>query len=232
MKQALHVDPRAKLYLLLLGNFLLFFHVSLKVEAITIVFVLVLLWLDGKRKSCLHFSVFYLVLVAIDCFTISTSDGKIWNLIAMIAGGIRMMVPCLVTGAYAFTTTTMGEFVCAMRRMHIPESIIITSSVVIRFFPTIIQDYRKISQAMQLRGMAYGRFSWITHPFQTLEYVLVPLLMNSSYAAQDLSVAALTKGIGLSGKHTCLTQIRFRVSDGIIMLLCTMPLFAWVIKIL
>lgn len=226
MKRILRVDPRAKLYLLLLGNFLLFFHVSLKAEALTILLVLVLLWLSGKRKSCIRFAILYAVLASLDGMNISASDGRFWNLLAMLSGGIRMMIPCIVTGAYAFTTTTVGEFVCAMRRMHVPESVIITSSVVIRFFPTIFQDYRKISQAMQLRGMAYGRFSWITHPFQTLEYVLVPLLMNSSYAAQDLSVAALTKGIGLTGKHTCLTQIRFGIVDLLVMIVCTLPLFA------
>ena len=48
-----------------------------------------------------------------------------------------MMMPCFITGAYAFSTTRVSEFVCALRRMRVPESVAIPCMVVIRFFPTI-----------------------------------------------------------------------------------------------
>ena len=66
----------------------------------------------------------------------------------MIAVGIRMLLPCLITGAFAFTTTSPGEFTAALRRMHVPEAVIIPCIVVIRFFPTLREDYRHIRNAM------------------------------------------------------------------------------------
>ncbi|MGE8596880.1 energy-coupling factor transporter transmembrane component T [Bifidobacterium bifidum] len=62
-----------------------------------------------------------------------------------------MMMPCFITGAYAFSTTRVSEFVCALRRMRVPESAAIPCMVVIRFFPTIGRDYRRIRDAMALR---------------------------------------------------------------------------------
>lgn len=112
-----------------------------------------------------------------------------------------MMMPCFITGAYAFSTTRVSEFVCALRRMRVPES------VVIRFFLTIGRDYRRTRDAMALRGLVSGRLALLRHPAQSLEFVLVPLLMNATIVSHDLSVAALTKGLGRPGRHTCITEI-------------------------
>lgn len=64
----------------------------------------------------------------------------------------------------------------------------------------------------------------LRHPAQSLEYILIPLLMNGTNVSQDLSVAALTKGIGLPGQHTCMTEIRMAAWDYGYMLICAMPL--------
>lgn len=71
------------------------------------------------------------------------------NVVALFSIGIRVMLPCIITGAYAFSTTTAGELVCALRSMHVPESVIIPCAVVIRFFPTVGEDYRQIRAAMR-----------------------------------------------------------------------------------
>ena len=97
--------------------------------------------------------------------------------------------------------------------------------MVIRFFPTVGEDYRQIRAAMALRGIAEGEAALLLHPAQSLEYILMPLLMNGNNVAQDLSVAALTKGIGLPGRHTSMTAA---VPEGVrifsIPLLCTLPI--------
>ena len=145
-------------------------------------------------------------------------------MLGLLCVGIRMMMPCLIAGIYAFATTTASQFVCALRRMRIPEAIVIPCVVCIRFFPTIHDDYHQIRDAMALRGIAQGPFALLRHPAQSLEYILMPLLMNATGVAQDLSVAALTKGIGISGPHTCHTEIRMHVIDWTWMLICTVPL--------
>lgn len=54
--------------------------------------------------------------------------------------------------------------------------------------------------------------------------------MNATNVAQDLSVAALTKGLGREGEHTSHTKIRMTVIDWLVMIVVTVPLaldIAW-----
>ena len=73
-------------------------------------------------------------------------------------------------------------------------------------------------------NLTAGRGALLRHPVQSLEYILMPLLMNSNNVAQDLSAAALTKGIGLPGRHTCMTELRLTAWDFLYPALCTLPL--------
>ena len=54
--------------------------------------------------------------------------------------------------------------------------------------------------------------------------ILMPLLMNGNNVAQDLSVAALTKGIGLPGRHTSMIELCPKAADILYPLLCTLPM--------
>lgn len=150
----------------------------------------------------LRLTAIYGVLLALDLWAVPRAENSPFlNVVALFSIGIRVMLPCIITGAYAFSTTTAGELVCALRSMHVPESVIIPCAVVIRFFPTVGEDYRQIRAAMALRGIAEGKAALLLHPAQSLEYILMPLLMNGNNVAQDLSVAALTKGIGRRAAH-------------------------------
>ena len=214
---SLRLDPRSKLYLLILANLTLFLHVNLTTEVLLVVLYLSLYFLAGKTKSGLRMTAVYGVLVGIDVFVIPIAEGIALNVLSLLSVGIRMMLPCVISGGYAFSTTTVGEMVCGLRKLRIPETIIIPCVTVVRFFPTIAEDYRQIRSAMALRGVTSR------NPAQMLEYVLIPLLMNSNNVAQDLSVAAMTKGISLPGQHTCMTELQMRWYDWGYMLACTMP---------
>lgn len=218
----LKLDPRCKLYLLLLGNLLLFFHVSIGTEVLLMTAFFVPFLFSPQRKLGLRMAALYLLLLAADFWLVPVSDGLLLQWVALLAVGIRMMFPCLVTGAYAFSTTSVSEFVCALRKAHVPESIVIPCMVVIRFFPTIREDYRQIQNAMAVRGIGGSVGASLLHPMQTIEYIVIPLLMNSNNVSQDLTVAALTKGLGMEGEHTSLVRIRFRMADALYMLLCTL----------
>ncbi len=218
------LDPRTKLYLVALANLLLFFHVDVAVEALTMLLLLLPLAIAGRRTVAARFGCIYLLLLAGTWASTLDGGGGWLHMLGLPCVGIRMMMPCLIAGIYAFATTTASQFVCALRRMRIPESIVIPCVVCIRFFPTIYDDYHQIRDAMALRGIAQGSFALLRHPAQSLEYILMPLLMNATGVAQDLSVAALTKGIGISGPHTCHTEIRMHWVDWVWMLICTVPL--------
>ncbi len=222
-KSCLRMDPRAKLILLLLGNITLFFHISTTAEVMLMAFIFTLFFLSKKYKSGIRLLLLYAILLSAEIWLLPIAEGLLQNVCSMFTVGIRMIAPCIVTGSYLFTTTTVGEMVCAMRKMRISESIVIPCVVVVRFFPTIIEDYKQIRNAMTLRGIISGKGSLIKHPFQSLEYILIPLLMNSSSVAEDLTAAALTRGISLEGKHTSMVEISMKAFDWFYIVLCSMP---------
>lgn len=220
---SVRLDPRAKLYLLILSNLTLFLHVSLLTEIVLVTLLLSLYFLSGKTKSGIRMTIVYIALVSIDFLVIPMADGFLLHLLSLLSVGIRMMLPCVISGGYAFSTTTVGEMVCGLRKLKVPEYIIIPCVTVVRFFPTIAEDYRQIRNAMALRGIATGNMALLRHPAQSLEHILIPLLMNSNNVAQDLSVAAMTKGISLPGQHTSMVELRMTWFDWIYMLACTIP---------
>lgn len=185
--------------------------------------LLSLYFLAGKYKSGFRMTLIYTVLVSIDLFIIPIANGFLLNILSLLSVGIRMMLPCIISGGYAFSTTTVGEMVCGLRKLKIPEYIIIPSVTVVRFFPTIAEDYRQIRNAMALRGIATGNIALLKSPVQSLEYILMPLLMNSNNVAQDLSVASMTKGISLPGQHTSMIELHFTALDMIYAAACILP---------
>ncbi|WP_226803397.1 energy-coupling factor transporter transmembrane component T [Bifidobacterium cebidarum] len=224
MRAVRTLDPRTKLFLLLTANLMLFFHVTVTTQIILVTIFLIPLVVAGRWKLTLNFALTYAVLTGLG-FLDPDALGVPWlHVISALAVGCTMMLPCFITGAYAFTTTSPSEFICAMRRMHVPESVVIPCVVVIRFFPTIAEDYRQIRNAMALRGIAAGGWGLVRNPAQSLEYILIPLLMNATNVAQDLSVAAVTKGLGHTGMHTSRTQIRLRIIDWLAMIVVLIPL--------
>ena len=213
------LDPRSKLYLLLLSNMILLFHVSTCTEILLDLFLLFPLLIAKKYKSVIRFTIMLVVLFLLG---LVESQNKILNSLILFSYTIRTMLPCFIAGSYAFTTTTISEFVVAMRKMKISEGIIIPFMVVIRFFPTIIEDYKQIRDALSYRGIT------TKNPLQYFEYILIPLLMNANNVADDLTVASMSKGISISTPHTSLTTISMHYYDYLYMIIATMPLIAFI----
>ena len=220
----LNLDPRTKLVLLTLSSLMLFFHVGVGTQIVMVMLFMLPLALAGRWRMTVKFTMIYGALTALG-FLDPEALGLPWlHVVSALAVGMTMMLPCFITGAYAFSTTSPSAFICAMRRLRMPEAVVIPCVVIIRFFPTVAHDYRQIRSAMALRGIAAGGWDTLRHAAQSLEYILVPLLMNATNVAQDLSVAALTKGLGRSGAHTSRTRIRMTALDWLVILVCTAPL--------
>lgn len=66
---------------------------------------------------------------------------------------------------------------------------------------------------MRLRDISPTFLGLLTHPVRTVECVYVPMMMAASKAADELSIASVTRGIENPGPRTCLVQIRFTIAD-------------------
>lgn len=131
------------------------------------------------------------------------------------------------SAAWLFHTTPLSEVVPSLRASHAPLFLIIPLAVMVRFFPVVFQEFRAVTEAMALRGV-----TWKTAVFQPLRFVemlLVPLLSALVQAADELSAAALVRGLGYSKHPTSLRDVRFRLADAIFLVLIALQvsLFIW-----
>ena len=122
----------------------------------------------------------------------------------------------MAAGAFFLSTTSVSEFVAAMQKMHISEKIIIPMSVIFRFFPTIGEEYRAIADAMRMRQIRFGG----KKAFSMIEYRIIPLMISVVRIGDELSAAALTRGLGAPVRRTNICVIGFGIWDAVLFLFC------------
>lgn len=124
--------------------------------------------------------------------------------------------PSVVMGYYMVTTTTVSEFVAAMEKIHVPAQITIPMSVMFRFFPTVAQEWSAIGDAMRMRGIRL--FGHKANTF--LEYRIIPMMICSVKIGEELSQAALTRGLGGPVKRTNICTLGFHWLDILFLFVC------------
>jgi energy-coupling factor transport system permease protein len=99
-----------------------------------------------------------------------------------------------------------------------------------RFFPTVGEEYAAINDAMRMRGVTFAG----GNPAAMLEYRLVPMMICCVKIGEELSAAALTRGLGAPVRRTNIGKIGFHIQDMAALLLCLAGLAAfleWVIRL-
>ena len=134
--------------------------------------------------------------------------------VLMVSAIITRFTPCVIAAFFLMTTTSVSEFIGSMKKMHITDKITIPLSVVFRFFPTVKEDAGAINDAMKMRGITPK------NPMLMLEYRVVPLIISTVKAGEDLSCSALTRGLGSPKKRTNMCDIGFHLWDWLIFGIC------------
>ena len=172
-----------------------------------------------KWKQALVYCVVYGLSYTAGTYWIGMVRGNVRFLLFGICGILSRVLPGLMMGAYVVGTTTVSEFTAAMLRMHLSEKIIIPLSVMFRFFPTVIDEAASISAAMRMREIRLGG----RNAAQMLEYRLVPLITCCAKIGEELSAAALTRGLGGEVRRTNVCKIGFHMQDLLVIALCAVP---------
>ena len=222
-KRGLVLDPRTKLLLLItmavvvlggMGSGELWF-----LTPCLCVLPLALLLSAKKFKSAAIYFVIYLAMYSAFHFIGPKTTGILNFLLLGTAGILTRFMPSVMMGVYVVSTTTVSEFTAAMLRMHLTEKLIIPMSVMFRFFPTVADEFSSINAAMRMRGISFGG----KNAGKMLEYRLVPLLTCSAKIGEELSAAALTRGLGGDVRRTNVCEIGFHIQDCIMIFVCIVP---------
>lgn len=222
----LRLDPRSKIYLLVVFGIVM---IDGKTDGICSVLKpalallpFFLLFLSRRKRAAAAYLAIFVLSWIINRNLVPHMGGAAVLAVSLVTQLGMRWFPGAMMGYYLLTTTKVSEFVLAMQKMHVPEAVTIPFSVMFRFFPTVMEEAEAIGNAMRMRGIA-GR-NFLKNPQAYLEYRLVPLMMSVVTIGNDLSAAAVTRGLGNGKERTSLCAIGFHLTDAFFLLPATAAL--------
>ena len=217
----MHLDPRTKLFLILLCVLSAVFAPNLYFQFVLVTFIGLLAAVNGKWRYALRGIFAYALICAFTVWCMGVLTGTWRTMFVAFLGLVHKVYACGMLAGLVISTTKVGEFLSAMARLHIPKKLTIPIAVMLRYLPTIREDWRFIKDAMRLRDVSPTLWGFLKAPAMTVNCIYVPLLTAASKAAEELSIASVTRGIENPKPRTCLVSIRMQTGD-----ILTLILFA------
>ena len=200
----LKFDPRTELILLVIANIVAFTNHSVRVEILWVVFLLLLITACGCEKSAGRLAIAFGICLALQSYILPNAPKIIASSFTILVSYARKIFPCLIVGTLILQKTPVRELIVALRKWHIPQGLIIPLSVTIRYFPALKEETGHIRDAMKLREI---------HGIQKIECLLVPVMISATATAEELSAAAVTRGIENPAPKTSMVEMKFTRQD-------------------
>lgn len=197
-------------YTLLLGN-LQQKYLGVAIAASSLPYLLFLI--EGRRKEAVKGILLIALAGVIQRFYLYYATGIMASFLLFIAILSLRMLPGLMMGKYTLMTTDMSELVSSLKKIKVPDQIVIPITVMARFFYTVKEDYGQIKDSMFLQGLTTGHL--LFHPLKLFEYRMVPLLMCLTRTADEVAISALTRGMEVGSRRSSWKESKMSIWDGV-----------------
>ena len=219
-RSGFRLDPRTKLVLMAVvatAEFL-YSHTAFMMAVALIPFILLLT--NRQHKTAFLFFFLFVAGLFVQAVQNSVQFPMIANMfVVLLVGLVLRLFPAFVMGSYIIKSTTASVCITALGRMHIGRQITIPLSVLFRFIPTMQEESAAIKDAMRLREVQFGTKKFWKNPTALIEYRFSPLMISVVKIGDDLSAAALTRGLDNPARRTNITKIGFTIWDLITVLI-------------
>jgi len=169
--------------------------------------------LDNLRRSWWFCLIFFIVSVILWSFFLRDVEptwkwgpfSASWvSLQYGLAIGLRI-VYLLLVGLLFISTTRVEDFAFALRRVGVPEMVLLAFTLAFRLVPTFARSAQAALDAQRARALELERGGIITR-LRRYAPLIVPVLASGLRSADDLTRALETKGVGSAGKRTRLKE--------------------------
>ena len=132
---------------------------------------------------------------------------------------VHRLIPVLVVLGLLFALPA-AKLTAGIRQLPIPAGAQLMLTVMLRFVPTVTSEMAGIRDAMRVRGLLGSPMAVLRNPLRTVEYAVVPLIFRELTLADEMSAAAVVRGIeSPCVKHGYYVN-RMRPADAVFMLVC------------
>lgn len=110
----------------------------------------------------------------------------------------------------------VNELMYSLERMHMPKSVLIPIMVIYRYVPTILKEIKMIRTGIKMRGLGCR----MKHPASIINaanYYMTALISRSEKLSDELSAAAICKGLSVKRDRSCITKVKIQVPDIIVL---------------
>lgn len=210
---AARFDPRTKLALLLICVLCASLAPGLGFQIALVLLISLFAAICGMRRYALRGVLAYALICLFTRWCIGALTGTWRTMFVAFLGLVHKVYACGMLAGVVIGTTKVGEFLSAMARLRCPKRLTIPIAVMLRYLPTIREDWHFIKDAMRLRDVSPSLWGFIKAPAMTVNCIYVPLLTAASKAADELSIASVTRGIENPKERTCLVEIHMAPPD-------------------
>lgn len=118
--------------------------------------------------------------------------------------GIKFPSPMIMGMLYKFIVPIMaanlilkipsGKVIAIFQKMPF-RNITLILIIMLRFAPTVAGEFGAVIEAMTIRGFLGDIKKVFLHPLKTMEYAIVPMVFRAIKTGDELSAAAVIKGV-------------------------------------
>lgn len=217
------IDVRYKLLLFLLISIAAFMTKDIRYGGMIFLIALLLTFCMGQWRLALGFMGIYL-LVSVAAAFAPALPRLLSGILLMLALFIRMFLPLLLYARAFIATTTVSEMVTALYALKLPRAFVIAFAVAMRFFPTAGEELHGIQNAMRLRGIGLTPVNLLTRPALLIEGFMTPFMVRASTIADELSAAAITRGLDNPSPRTAFFRPRITLGDTVVTLVAVLAI--------
>ncbi|WP_156873928.1 energy-coupling factor transporter transmembrane component T [Psychromonas hadalis] len=208
------VDPRSKILLLLSISIILVggaggSELVQRAYFVLAILPMVVLIVEGHLKVGFILTSLFMLFtwIAISVVPSLQGDSKI-ALMGMVVLCTRIL-PSIAAGYCLLLTTSVSELVSALYKFRLPSPLITVLVIIFRFFPCVLNEMLAIERSVRMRGLLFGNGSVKT----AILCRLLPFLSNTLRIGDELSAAAISRGLGAEKHRSNYYEARFTWLD-------------------
>ena len=220
-KGLISVDPRTKVLIFITSSLVCVSSFSDLGIALYSVVLCILFALCGKPMTALKAGIALGVVLFVRA-VMGSSQGApelIVMILTLVTTSFMFAFPPIMSVLLIIKTTRISHFLSAFQAMHIPVKAIVPAAVFFRFLPTVTDEWNGIRKAMAFRGISLSPVQVITHPWRTIEYVLIPMLFSSISVMEELAAATVARGMDVDVRRSSYEKVKLRAADYLLIVL-------------
>ena len=164
-------------------------------------------------RECVLYSVIYIIIAGLMFYIHHIPNTTVALTIVSISYFVQKFVIAVMMIEFLKRKTSMPYVISAMQTMKFPNAVAIPFIVILRYMPTLREDYGYLKDSLKIRGIRTSGIEFFIHPIRSLEFMIVPILFRSIRVAEELSTSVLLRGIENYKNRTNIYPLKFTKID-------------------